>query len=541
MGASWGNPQAKRSFGRGFDARSFMRRILASDARAARWAAALGAGIVMLAGGLLSAKLNIWIDESFTIHTTGAGPLVAWTRAIDFEAQPPFYFVLEAIWRMLDESSIAFARFPSVLCAALAVAALVIGTHRVTPRIPPIVVALVAASNPLVIWAASEMRVYGLVLFVGAILTWLFFEGFLVAPASRRARLWYAVFALVGLYTQYYVGFVLAAHFATLLLLRRRDIRAFIASMALVAVVFAPFVPVVLRHVRASSAFVTQVTFAHAAHEILNAVFVDVLPHELKWSGNEKIGGFAVAAALLIVLFVVGRPVVSDKPSRGVVMSWLICLVLFTALFTASGAPLDPARHLIVIAPMTTLVALLFVSSLTRKGAQCARLAVGVFAVFALGTLWTQYRPPVAKLGDWQRVAQLLSATGPPAPIAIFPAELALPLEQYLPAAMVAIPIPRPMPFVVDYVKVTTLTDEAEVARALDPVYSRSSRLWMVTSGLCTDVNLVYYNYNCGYLEAYLQRKYRIVKSIAFRGSLVRLYVRATDASSDVPLRHNAN
>jgi uncharacterized membrane protein YgdD (TMEM256/DUF423 family) len=40
---------------------------------------------------------------------------------------------------------------------------------------------------------------------------------------------------------------------------------------------------------------------------------------------------------------------------------------------------------------------------------------------------------------------------------------------------------------------------------------------------------LVYFKYNCGFLESYLARKYRLVKTVVFRGSLVRLYARASD------------
>jgi uncharacterized membrane protein len=516
-----------------------VRSLLAVDARAAVWAAGLGFAFVILIGAFFSAVLNIWIDEAFTLHTTGAGPLAAWAGTIDFEAQPPVYFVLEALWRTLNEASIAFARLPSVLFAGVAVAVIVGAAHRIIPTVPPAIIAVVTALNPLIIWTASEMRVYALMLLIGATLTWSFFEGFLVERPSRRARIVYAVVALVGLYTQYYIGFALAAHFITLLLVRRTGIRAFVGLMAIVAAAFAPFVPIALRHVETGGSFVTRVTFIHAAHEVLNATFVDVLPHELEWTGPVKIGGFAVAIALLIGLAAFGRPALRDNPSRAIVLTWLINLVLFMLLFAASGSPLDPARHLIVIAPLSLLVALLFIASLTRGRSGAACIALGVFAVFALTSLWTEYRPPLAKKGDWKRVAQLLSTAESSAPIAIFPAELALPLAVYLPRPTV--PIPRPMPFSVDYVRVTTLKDEADVSRVLDPVYAHSPQLWMVTSGTCSKVNLVYYEYNCSVLEGYLDRRYRLLKTVSFRGSLARLFVRTSGPRSERPLNQDAN
>ena len=175
----------------------------------AAWA---GMAMVVLVSLPLALFLNVWLDESFTIHTTGSGPLYAYLQSVNFEIQPPLYFVLESIWRLLNESSIFYARLPSIIFAALAVGVIVVTASKLAPRIHPIVVAAVTALNPIVIWAAVEMRVYALVFLVGSVLMWTFFEGFCNKEATakqlRSARIMYAVFALIGLYTQYYVGFV---------------------------------------------------------------------------------------------------------------------------------------------------------------------------------------------------------------------------------------------------------------------------------------------------------------------------------------------
>jgi hypothetical protein len=520
------------------DTLSFARRLLAADRRAVTWAALAAAGVVMVAGLFLSRALNIWMDEAFTLHSTGAGPAKAWLEAIDFEAQPPLYFVLEAAWRTLNETSIAFARFPSAFFAAAAAGTIVFAAPRIAPGVPPSVVALIAALNPVFLWAAAEMRVYALALFVGAVLTWLFYEAFLVAAPTRRAWIWYTAFALAGLYTQYYVGFVLAAHFTTLLVLRGKGLRACAASMAVAAAGFLPFMPVALMHVKASGAFVNRVSFLHAVHDVANVVFVFMLPHDFNWSGLVKLSGFVAAAVLLVTLLAVGRPVLRGSAHRGLVVAWLLCLVIFVVLFAVSGVPLDPARHVVVAAPATVLVLLIFLSSLTRRRAFATALAGAAFAVFAAGTLRATYQPPLAKHGDWQRVAALLSADSSRTPIAVFPAELALPLSVYFPAAV--IPIPRTMPFTVDYVHATTLSDQLDAARVLDPVRAGSPGLWVITSGSCEPSDTVYSRYNCGFLEAYLRQRYRIAKTVSFQGTLARLYMRTQAASSDQPKR-NAN
>jgi hypothetical protein len=72
--------------------RTLARRRFADAAQSGAWASAAGAALVVLVAVPLAAALNVWIDEAFTLHTTGAGPLHAWAQAVTFEAQPAAVF-----------------------------------------------------------------------------------------------------------------------------------------------------------------------------------------------------------------------------------------------------------------------------------------------------------------------------------------------------------------------------------------------------------------------------------------------------------------
>jgi Dolichyl-phosphate-mannose-protein mannosyltransferase len=517
--------------------RTLARRRFADAARSGAWASVAGAALVVMVAVPLAAALNVWIDEAFTLHTTGAGPLYAWAQAVTFEAQPPLYFVLEALWRMGDETSVAFARLPSVIFAAAAVAVIVRFAGRITPRTPPLAVALVTAINPIVIWAAVEMRVYALVLLLGAALTAAFFEGFVAPDASRRARWWYVVFAVAGLYTQYYVGFVLAAHAITLLALRRDRLRAFAGVSAFAVVAFAPFARIAMRHVEASGQMVSRASLPRAVHEVANAVFVFVFPHDLSWSGPSKLAGIGAAALAVATLALAGRPALPAGPARAAVVQWIVCLAVFGGVFAGCGVPLEIVRHLIVVAPSTMLVAFVFTSAAARRQRWTSAVAAVVFTGFALTQLWSHYHSPAGKLGEWQRVAATLAAGDRSIPVAVFPAELALPLNVYLPVTAIAIPVP--MPFTLDYVGATTLTGEPDVARVLDPVSQRSNRLWLVTAGAC-DGRPNAYDYHCGFLEAYIRRRYYLARRMAFNGAVARLLVRDLPIAQASPAYRNA-
>jgi hypothetical protein len=62
----------------------------------------------------------------------------------------------------------------------------------------------------------------------------------------------------------------------------------------------------------------------------------------------------------------------------------------------------------------------------------------------------------------------------------------------------------------------------------LDPVRAHSNLLWLITSGACERRAMQAYDYHCGLLEAYMGRHYRLQRSVAFAGSLARLYSRTT-------------
>lgn len=510
------------------------KRFLALDARSAAF---VGAAIVFLIGVPLALAQSIWIDEGFTLRTTGAGPLTAWARALAFEDQPPLYFLLEALWRMFDESSIGFARLPSVFFASAAVAVLVNAARRIMPAVPPLVVALVCAFNPFVLWAATEMRVYPLVLLISAVLVFAFHDGFLVERPSRRAQICYVLFAIAGLYTQFFVGFLLAAQGITLLFLRRRAIPLFAVAAIVIAAGFAPFVPFALIDMRASGEFVLHPTLLQALREVVSGLFVIVLPHDEQWNGLVRLLGVGASAALFIALIVVGRPSARSAQARGVVLQWALCGIFLGVVFSVTGVPLGALKYLTVLAPSTLLVALLFVSSLRRFQATAAKVALGMYGMLALATLIDHYRPPFLKPGDWPRIAMTILQGNPSTPVVVFPAELAQALKWYLPEPIIE--LPRPMPFTLTYVRDMTLSNEAEVARSLEAVRAPAGEIWLVTTDDCGPGIAGYYDYHCGLLENYVKRRYRVVKSIAFNGSLARLLLRVPTGQTDLlTVRH---
>jgi uncharacterized membrane protein len=494
------------------------------------FAPALAFILVLAIGCWLAAALNIWIDEAYTIHTTGRGMAYALEQTSTFELQPPFYFLTIAAWRLIDEGSIPFARFPSVAFAAAAAAIVVVVARRVAPRLPPVAVAVATALNPIVVWAAVEMRVYALVILIASTLTLAYIDGYVLGKGSRRARIWYVVAGIVGLYTQFYIGFILLAFLVALVALRRSELRSFLLVNAIIGVAFLPFVPVAIKQIHsAEGADVRHISLIKAIHEMFNASFVYILPHEIGWSGAVKLTGFLVAGILAAVLVIIGRPRLNHVGAGLVLSLGLACLV-FSLAFAFVGEAPDIRRHAIAIAPLSFLCACALLSGLrTHRRALLISSAL-VYSVFTAASFWWLYRPPLSKTGDWQRVAQSITATEPMATIVIFPSNLALALGRYLPPQTRVVPFPQPMKFSSDYLNTMKLRDEAQVARSFQDAHLESARLWVVSDNSC-DPGPQAYDFSCHYLESYLRQHYITTQRHVFHGAVATLYERTPDTT----------
>ena len=118
-------------------------------------------GLFALAAGTLSLLVGAWGDEAMALATAGHGPIEAATRAREFELQPPLYFVLLSVWRLLS-GSVFWVRMLSVLAVAAAI--LVAGRYflpsassaRHTAS-PGRILALLLATSPIALWAAARM------------------------------------------------------------------------------------------------------------------------------------------------------------------------------------------------------------------------------------------------------------------------------------------------------------------------------------------------------------------------------------------------
>lgn len=156
----------------------------------------------------LAYSINIWEDEAYTLNTTSNNLGNVISESYGFEGQPPFYFILLAIWRLISPG-IFFARLFSILFIGLSAYVL----YRIVPLISdlknPNWIIIIFLLNPFTVWAALEIRTYALLIFLSTVAVYSILRYYI--KSEKRYLYLFLIISLIGLYTQYYFVFLIAA------------------------------------------------------------------------------------------------------------------------------------------------------------------------------------------------------------------------------------------------------------------------------------------------------------------------------------------
>lgn len=470
----------------------------------------------------LALKLNIWLDEAYTLNTTSHGIAYALQQALHFELQPPLYFVLMSVWRKLS-GSFFFARLFSIICAALFIKLSAELARRFCKDLNPLLFVTAIAFNPFVIWTALEIRLYALALLLSALLLKFFYNGYLCENPRPRARVLYAIIAICALYTQYYLGFLLVANACALLIfcVRRRNwkpLLIYLASMCAVGFCFAPMVFIAFKQVG-----------AHTQTVVASPSFKQII-RDISWRAQDYLlpsidprteffrhwlWRLSLLTALILIFKRRLRWLTAYHVALFVIN--LIIALFFVAVLRVTSEDLFQAKHSAVWFAPLLLLAWSIVAALGGKVGARAWLCVTL--IFCAMTLYATYKP-LAKSGDWMRVAAYIEAREQAnEAVVVFHAESALPLSDYYKGRNKIIVLPEDLRLDRMDWRDFILKDEAQIERALSQA-GTPQRVWLVTDNFC---NYLEVNFNCDLLEDYVKKNYTIESNQEFYQSKVRL------------------
>jgi 4-amino-4-deoxy-L-arabinose transferase-like glycosyltransferase len=460
--------------------------------------------------------LNIWADEASTLYTTQNGFLPAFQNAVFDEKQAPLYFWVLSLWRQIS-GSIFFARFFSILCSLLAIKFFFDLTRRLFTRNAAIFVTAVFALHPFLIWASLEIRVYSLIVLLSVLLLKLLEDGFLKEDAKKSARVFFFIFSVIGLYTSYYIGFLLVACFIPVLLRRRWGLTwIYIRGMALAGLLFLPLLRALYTQFSTDSAsFHGDHSVVEGLRIIWNFFLTFILPTEIFPPENAtavslvRVWIVRLAIVAAAILLIKTRKILDEKVLAYGVIAFVISAFLFVSYLFLGDVYVQIRHSAVLFAPAIILTSLVFDRVSTERKILPAALAIILLGFFTY-SVYSLY-PNLTKRGDWARVAEFIQVNEKPGqPILVFTVFDTLSLPYYYHGRNKVLPDEKYFAWEPE----APFGTQASLQRQTDFVISEippgSQEIWLVVNEKCLATEA------CVPLENFVKANYTITQEKEF-------------------------
>jgi mannosyltransferase len=388
------------------------------------------AGLTALAAALRFSTLHVQsyeLDEAVTVGLLRHDLWGMLSQIPHSESTPPLFYLLAWPWAKLFGTGEAGLRSLSALLGTAAVPVAYLAGRELASRRAAVIVAALAATNPLLVWEGQEARSYALLTLTAA-LSLLFF-----ARALRRGRdlpLW-STSSVLALLSHYFAAFLILPEAVWLARARGRR-----AALAILAVVVA-------------SLALLPLAAEQRGHRGAEALIRDSgslgrrigqLPKQFLVGFDAPAEAFLAGAAAVIcagaVVLLLARGSEREK-RRALVPAVLAAVAIGIPLALAIGGfdYLNARNSLAAWLPAAVVVAMgLSLAPARRLGAAGAGalVAIGVAVCVAVASDARYQRD------DWRGAAEALGKADVPRAVVFVPAEQAA-LRLYLPGS-------RPLP-----------------------------------------------------------------------------------------------
>lgn len=479
----------------------------------------------------LGAYLNIWADEASTLFTTQDGVVRAWQNLFSDEKQAPLYFLLLSLWRKINDS-IFFARLFSGVFSLLSIVFFARLARRIWEEKTALFVTALFALHPYLFWASLEIRLYSFVIFITCLLFLFFYDGFLDeeidsrsegVKAQRKAQVFYALTAIVALYTNYYLGFLLVGAFIGLLVLRRwQRAKSYFLWMLGVGVAILPlFYIISLQFSDRVATFQAEKSVLEGVRLLWNHFLTFALPTEIYTPEDSTWFSFArlwiVRISILGVLIALVKNKFKDLDKTVVAFGIItaICAAFFLFVYFQLGVMYVEIRHAAAFfVALFVFVAALLVKILPKKAWILAAVVYGVFFTYAIGAMY----PDLTKRGDWARVAEFISQNEKPGqPIVFMPAYQAISLPYYYRGTNKILPDEKYFSFHAEAEPGNVNSYRTQIEFVTAKIPPDAVEIWLLTDEHCA------LGQSCEPLENFVAANYTIVLEKDFYKEKVRL------------------
>lgn len=471
----------------------------------------------------LAFSLNIWVDEASTLYSTQHGFISTFRNLFTDEKQAPLYFLLLSLWRRLNDS-VFFARLFSVVFSLLSIVAFARLARRIWEEKPAFFLTAIFALHPYLFWASLEIRLYSFIIFITCLLFSFFCDGYLREDADDKgARLFYSLTAVVALYTNYYLGFLLVGAFLALLVLRRwRAAQIYFVQMIAVGVAILPLFYIInLQFSDRVVTFQEEKSFGEGIRVLWNHFLTFVLPTEIYPTEEQTV--FSVVRLWIVRLSILAVVVIFLKNKLrdldkiilafGTIAAASGAFLLFVYFQLGSGY-IEIRHAAVYFVAIYVFAASMIVKILPKKAWILATVVYAFFFVYAIAVMY----PNLTKRGDWARVGAYIAAREKPSqPVILFPAYDALALPFYYKGANKILPNERYFSFHTEAKpgEPNAYLDQIEYVIGIIP--PEAVEIWLVTGENCE------VRQSCEPLENFVRANYTIVEEKDFYKQKVRL------------------
>lgn len=421
---------------------------------------------------------SLWYDEGVTawLARLPLAQQVTWTAN---DIQPPLYYAVVSFWGRAAGWSEFSLRFPSLFFGVLSVPLMysLAGRWSPTGRRAPLLAALLTATHPLLIYYAQEARMYALLTALGLAAAVMLMPAFF-APMPWRRWLAYGLLGALTLYTHYFALFLFAALGVAWLwqfVGHRHGLRRFAAAHALMALLYAPWVVVVLRRLREDASY-WQGGFKLG--EALRGVAARFVGGETLAEGEAARWAALILALTLVGLIRLARARPERRPALRYATIWLVIPVT-AALVLASAAPKFNPRYVLLGLPGLLLLWAFVLDGLAARPGVAWRMATVAAAAllitpFAWATSNWYFNSNFAK-AQWREVAEFLRPRIDPTEGVILVSGHAWPVWDYYAPDMPALRLPD-----IDVLDVNQVLDFASTAAPLRAQAAQKPGAWLI-------------------------------------------------------------
>jgi uncharacterized membrane protein len=470
----------------------------------------------------LCIEVTLWEDECYTLNTTSRNLSEVISQSYHFEAQPPLYFILLKGWRQIYDG-VFFARLFSLLFTVLAAYFFRKLASLISDEASLDWLSVIFLLNPFTVWAALEIRSYGLIIFIATISVY-FFLRFLFNN-EKKYLYFFLIFATIGLYTQYLFVFLIVSLLFSFLILRGwKSFLKLCINLLPVVILFLPNFLFISDNIAFQQTDNPSITWKNTLSTILQTP-----PNLLLGLDRVSFGNFGkVVFTLFSILLALYAYFILYKKHRELRDSFLtkINFILFTVLvfvllyvfgfvlFRVQYADL----YMAIVFPLFILLFTIFkVFSLSYM-----KLLYASLSLYFVFLLLLTYRYPI-KFYDFKSIAKYVNEiSSNNEPILFYRNGLSLPFGYYYKGNHLLCPLPKAVTFDKNYL--INIKDTSDLRESIQHINTTSTTYILISDDR---VGYLYtLNMNRKMVDDYLNNNYKTTLDTLCFGKSKNYYLR---------------